>query len=263
MNHIRVALKVICLGLVGVWLVWGCCETDKTILNVGPGALSGILCPDGITDAALGCGLAPNPVPTNHLDVFVNSPNVYTSLDIVRLIIGIPLGSGEPTPAASSLPAIDQITVYNPYYPPGSLDPSPSVWTADRYATYCGSLTSGETNAYAECGIFAVSGSNSFANWQGAAQDLGLNPVKFALYYYNLASAENTVGYGLYDIALTGNLPVGTMEIAYGCATGYCDNYCYVTPFQNAGQVVPEPSSLLLVAGAGLVALLARRRRKA
>ena len=254
-------LKSVVLSLMVSLLAWGCCETDTTILNIGPGAGTGLFCPDGTTDVAKGCGLAPNPVPANHLDIYVDSANVYTSLDIFRLIIGIPLAPGTSAPLASSLPQIDYVRVYNPY----PTDPSPSFNGTNIPASNCSHalLTAGE-NAYTECLGFTPSstGGNTFTNWQSAAQDLGLNPSAFALFYYSITPIENALGRGLYDIGLTGNLPVGTMEIAYGCATGYCSDYCYVTPFQNAGQVVPEPSSWLLVGGAALAFAAARFRRR-
>jgi hypothetical protein len=257
--------RVIALSLLAAFVVWGCCETDPTILNIGPGAGSA-KCPDGTTNAYLGCGLGPNPVPTNHLDIYVDSNSIGTSLDISSLIIGIPLATGAAAPSAGSLPQIDYIRVYNP-----ANEGSPSTYgTAFNIsAQSCNPsgfdyLSSPETNAYHECwsSYSGSSGGNSWSAWSVAAQNIGLNPVRFALYWYDIAGAENAVNHGLYDIFLTGNLPVGTMEIAYGCATGECSNYCYVTPFDNAGQVVPEPSSLFLVAGAALAMLGARLRKK-
>jgi hypothetical protein len=109
----------------------------------------------------------------------------------------------------------------------------------------------------------AASGGNSYAAWSAADTVLGVNSSNgFALYYYDLSPALNATNQGLYDIFLTGTLPIGTIEIAYGCATGTCGNYCYVTPFTNAGQVVPEPSSFLLVGGAAPALITARLRRK-
>lgn len=259
--------RVIALSLLAAVVVWGCCETDPTILNIGPGA-GPAKCPDGTTSAYLGCGLGPNPVPTNHLDIFVDSNALPTSLNISALIIGIPLASGATAPSAGSLPQIDYIRVYNPA---GEGSPSTYGTAFDISPAQCstanpgwGYLSSGDTNAYHECwnSYGGTSGGNSWAAWSGAAQEIGLNPVKFALYWYDIAGAENAVNRGLYDIFMTGNLPVGTMEIAYGCATGDCTNYCYVTPFDNAGQVVPEPSSFLLVAGAALALVGARLRKK-
>jgi len=257
--------RAIALSLLAAFVVWGCCETDPTILNIGPGA-GPAKCPDGTTNAYLGCGLGPNPVPTNHLDIYVDATSNLSSLDISALIIGIPLASGVSAPSAGSLPQIDYIQVYNPA---GEGSPSTYGTAFNISAQSCDPsgfdyLSSPETNAYHECwsGYGGNSGNNSWSNWSGAAQDLGLNPVRFALYWYDIAGAQDAVNHGLYDIFLTGNLPVGTMEIAYGCATGYCDDYCYVTPFTNAGQVVPEPSSFLLVAGAALALVGARLRKK-
>lgn len=102
--------RLVLVSLLTAFVVWGCCDTDyNAILNIGPGAGTG-KCPNGVTDAALGCSLSPNPVPTDHLDIYVNTTLLSSSLDIYKLIIGIPLPAG----ASASLPQIDKIMVYNP-----------------------------------------------------------------------------------------------------------------------------------------------------
>jgi hypothetical protein len=226
---------------------WACCDAT---LPIGPGANTGILCSGH--DVALGCGLDPNPVPTNHLDIFLNGESGVTNVDIARLIIGIPSTAGAFAP-----PDIDKVDVYATY--PGSH----TTDGTDRSATSWGSLTSGETNAYHEClGISGGGGTgNSFADWHAADLNIGVNSVSFALYYYNLSPLTNLNYGGLYDIFLKSGLPIGTIEIAYGCANGSCSNVCYYTPNQQDGQVVPEPASWLMVAGAGL-ALLGRLYKK-
>jgi len=224
-------------------------QSTPAILHFGPGANTGLLCPGGSTDVALGCGLHPNPTPVNHLDVFLNSAGA-PDLDVFYLIIGIPVAAGGSTPAA---PGITRIDTYNPYVP--TKDPSPSVNTTGWTPSFCGWFTFGESNPYSECGLSAPNGSNNFTNWSEAVSALGPDPEKFAIFQYYFSGVEPLGPKGLYDIFFAGDLPVGTMEIAYGCATSSGTPSCYITPMTEAGQVVPEPSTLLLMLGAGLVFL--------
>lgn len=243
----RSTLNLMVLFLLAAVSAFACCHYSYDKLNIGPGV--GTLCPGTLTDAALGCGLGPNPVPTNHLDIYNTSAN---TVDITRLIIGIPLASGVPTPSAASLPHITRVDVYNPYS--GGLDASNALNLA---ATGCGTLTSSSGNPYnGTCNGTGVNVTNTetWANWSSAAPGAS----SFALYYYNLQSLTNLGSLGLYDIFLGAGLPAGTIEIAFGIRAG--DNaYCYLTGWNQAGQVVPEPASWLLVAGAGLVLLGSRR----
>lgn len=229
-----------------------CCDPVSTpaVLHFGPGASTGLLCPGSSTDVALGCGGEPNPTPLNHLDVFLNAAGV-SDLEMFYLIIGIPVPGGGGTPSA---PNITKVVTYNAYTP--VKDPSPSTSTTGWAPSFCGWLTSSSSDAYAACGFTNVSnGSNSFTNWSGAAADLGLSASKFALFKYDLSNVEDLGPKGLYDVFFGGNLPVGTMEIAYGCSTNNCPYTCYITPFTEAGQAVPEPATWLLVSGAGLILL--------
>ncbi len=231
---------------------------EQAVLHIGPGALTGLLCSDGVTDAALGCGVHPNPVPSDHLDVFANSGGM-SSLDWLYIIVGVPVAAGDANPA--SLPAITRVDVFSPYVPEGSRYLS-STYTGALNAVYCGELSSGGSNAYVECGFAGVANnSNSFVNWAAAAAGLGLTPEHFALFSYDLSPVEALSAKGLYDVTFSASLPLGTIEVAYGCATG-ASEACALTPFTEAGQVtpIPEPAGLLLVAAGGLMLAIFRRR---
>jgi len=237
---------------------------EQAVLHIGPGALTGLLCSDGVTDAALGCGVHPNPVPSDHLDVFANSGGM-SSLDWLYIIVGVPVAAGETNP--TSLPAIVGVDVFSPYVPEGSRYLS-STYSGTLNAVFCGELTPSSSNAYVECGFTGVANnSNSFVNWAAAAASLGLTPERFALFSYDLGPVEALAAKGLYDVSFTAPLPVGTIEVAYGCATGAYDA-CALTPFTEAGQVIviPEPAGLLLVAAGGSMLIifgLLRLRKKA
>jgi hypothetical protein len=242
------------LLLVAGSAVVGRAQATPATLHFGPGANTGLLCPGGSSDVALGCGLHPNPTPLNHLDVFQTSGGAE-SIDNFYLLIGIPVPSGGAMPSA---PSITRVDTYNPYAP--TKDPSPSVNTSGWSPSFCGWFTAGESNPYAECGLSTPNSSNSFTNWYAAAAALGLNPAQFAVFQYHLSGLEPLGPKGLYDVFFGGPLPVGTMEIAYGCSTGSSGATCYVTPMTEAGQVVPEPSTWFMMAGAALI-FLGRLRR--
>jgi hypothetical protein len=125
----------------------------------------------------------------------------------------------------------------------------------------CGSLTPSSSNAYQACGFGVSNGSNSFVNWSSLVSSLGITPVQFALYYYELSGVESLRGHGLYSLTFGSGLQAGTIAIAYSCASA---GNCAITPLTEAGIVVPEPASRSLVAGSmlALAALALRRRRQ-
>jgi hypothetical protein len=173
-----------------------------------------------------------------------------------RLIIGVPVVSGS-TPSA---PDIDAVNTYNPGH-------STVLNGADRGGVPCGSFGLGGTNAYSACGGSGgantptlPSGGNTFAAWKAADLEIGVNPTSFALYYYNLDGLTPLDARGRYDVFFKSNLAVGTMEIAYGCASTTAGCPCYFTPFTQSGQPTPEPASWLLVSGAAIGILLSRFR---
>jgi hypothetical protein len=196
----------------------------------------------------------------NHLDIFFDKANPTGSvgdLDMFRLIIGVPVAAGGTVAAP---PAISKVDTYNPSLPMVS---NTTGWTAIS----CGSFSSG-TNAYAACvnsgGVGNTpsipSGGNTFGAWHDADNEIGVDPSYFALYYYNLNSVVDLDAMGYYDVFFQSPLAVGTMEIAYGCVTTSAGCPCYFTPFTQAGQTTPEPSSWLLVAGATIGIMLSRFR---
>jgi hypothetical protein len=242
---------------------WACCEEPDvtTGFQFGPGASTGLLCPGSSKDAALGCGLAPNPTPLSQLDIFLNKSGSISDLEQVRLIIGVPVATvGASAPGA---PVIYSVATYNPY----PTDPTHSPVVVNLTANFCGWLESGEGNAYSECSIpgidtyIVASNGNSFANWAAADAGLGVTAAKFALYYYNLDALEDLGALGLYNVIFKSNLAVGTIEIAYGCSVyGGCATDCYSTTFTQAGIATPEPATWILVTVGAFGILLGRMR---
>jgi hypothetical protein len=260
-------LKLTTLFLTLAVGAWACCTevpVANGLLQFGPGVGTGLVCPGTSTDAALGCGLAPNPTPLKQLDVFFNLANPTGSasdLDMFRLIIGVPVASQ----TRPGVPMIDAVNTYNPGF-------STVLDGTDRGGTFCGFFGSGGANAYSACGGSGgaytptlPSGGNTFAAWSAAELEIGLNPTYFALYYYNLdnvggGTAGDLDPGGRYDVFFKTPLALGTMEIAYGCSTLTAGCPCYFTPFTQSGQSTPEPASWLLVSGAAIGILLSRFR---
>jgi hypothetical protein len=124
------------------------------------------------------------------------------------------------------------------------------------------------------CGFFASgraytptlpSSGNTFDARKAAELDFDVNPAHLALYDHNLDNAgRGTAGdldaKGLYNVFFKSNLALGSMEIAYGCATVTAGCPCCFTPFTQSGQSTPGPSSWLLVSAAAIGILLSRFR---
>lgn len=246
-SRVHFVLAAVLLMLAGVSGAFG---QTKAFLNFGPGVNTGLTCPDGSTDAALGCGLAPNPTPVNQLNVYFNREK-EGYVEKFALIIGIPAMGNTPT-----APNIALVETYNPYPLPPGTDP---VVSAQGWApNFCGIFDDYVQNPYEICGIGgADSGGNVLKSWLIAAHALGLNPKGFALFVYWL-DVPTLEPSGAHHIVFDGSVDIGTMEIAWGCG----GNECYSTSFEQAGQATPEPSTFLLIAGAGLVFLGRLRWRK-
>lgn len=144
------------------------------------------------------------------------------------------------------------------------------AWSATN--GYAGQLNPpASDSAYAVTGaINSGSPSEEFGNWQYVdlnGPGLGINASTYAIFVYDIAGVTLQQG-GYLDIALSGNLPLGSYAIGYGCQSGSDpngSNACnptgdvFSTPFTHAGIVaattVSEPGTLLLLS-LGLLPLI-------
>jgi hypothetical protein len=135
--------------------------------------------------------------------------------------------------------------------------------------------TSFKGDAYSFIGLTnADTNSNNFGNWSTAAKtDLGLTVTSYGLYVFEITA--DLLDKGVTTISFNGELPVGTMAIAYGQDA----THVFDTPFTESGLVrstspcpfppcgpnftVPAPSSAVLL-GIGVVVfgLLGWSRRR-
>ena len=119
----------------------------------------------------------------------------------------------------------------------------------------------------------ADTNSNNWVNWSGAVQAVtGVAVNAFGLFVYEIEGAAFE-GKDTVSILFDADLPLGTMMVAYG---QYLDAdkdklTVYDTPFTESAmvtdgggppiEVVPEPSTVVLL-GSGLLGLLYAGRRR-
>jgi hypothetical protein len=186
---------------------------DPATLHTGGGAG---------TSCATGCALDPNPIPSNHFDIYQTSGGAGLLGNPFLVIVGVP---NDKTGNLFPTNPIGAVTSYNPYptkYPSGGVAGlnTPFPTTPGQYGIkaavsgdYYGNMTSGE--AYAFLGLYHDTNSESFGNW--AATDLSryhITATNFGIYAFSVTTTLK--GGGLIDFSLTKNLPTGSYVIGYG-----------------------------------------------
>jgi hypothetical protein len=225
---------------------------DPAVVHIGTGF--GTAC-------ATGCGGDPNVISGDTFSVYLNPSGAPALSNPFIVIIGVPdYGSG------TTAPTLGTVTFYDENSGSGTVITGSLIGTAQNGGD--GELNNGDANAYEEAKYnTTTNNSNSWVNW--SPLDPGV--VEFDLYAFRLNQSID--GHDLIDVQLS-SFTAGSFVIGYGCdgiagdaLNGACDggsNNTYTTPFTEAGHLVPEPTTQVLL-GFALLGLgtLARRRWRA
>ncbi len=204
----------------------------------------------------------------NPASINVGFAGSHTAVSPLLIIVGVPNAGPAPT---ISLPEGVNPAAAGAYY---GLNFATSGTTAGVFE---GSLTNanmGNNNAYAVSGLNTGAGggsSESWVNWTTFDTGKGIPfGSSFSLYGYAINFALNSDSKnGAVNSPITidfSGINAGSFVVAYNCAMAgstCTDGDIGETPFTQAGAVVPEPGSMLLM-GSGLLGLagMLRRRRK-